>query len=83
MKLFLPPDFFGLGAPIPSFSLAGPEPKAGDALPPEQRYFGGKYRDYAFDQSGRFWGANIEFVDANTEILPGVTLVATSSPASV
>ena len=62
------------------FSVAGPEAGAGEGLPTDQRYFGGRKESFHFDQTGRFWGANVEFVGAHTEIAPGMTLIATRSP---
>lgn len=78
VPIYFPTDLFW-GANRP-FSLAGTEPDAAEDLPAELQYFGGAGTDYTFQQTGRFWGANITFVSETTEIAPGVTLVATESP---
>jgi 7,8-dihydropterin-6-yl-methyl-4-(beta-D-ribofuranosyl)aminobenzene 5'-phosphate synthase len=78
VKIYFPKDMFW-GANV-EFDLSGAEPDIADSLPADQRYFRGEREGYVFNQSGRFWGANIEFISENTEILPGVTLVATRSP---
>jgi 7,8-dihydropterin-6-yl-methyl-4-(beta-D-ribofuranosyl)aminobenzene 5'-phosphate synthase len=78
VKIYLPVDFY-CGAPIP-FSIAGADAEAADALPPEQRYYhGSKNPAPTIVSSGRFWGANVEFVNGSKEIAPGITLIATSS----
>ena len=78
VKIYFPKDlFWGASAP---FDVAGAEADAAQHLPAEQRYFGGEREQFVFEQSGRFWGADVEFVDATTEIAPGITLVATTSP---
>jgi 7,8-dihydropterin-6-yl-methyl-4-(beta-D-ribofuranosyl)aminobenzene 5'-phosphate synthase len=33
-----------------------------------------------FNQTGRFWNANVEYVKANKEIAPGMKLIVTKSP---
>jgi 7,8-dihydropterin-6-yl-methyl-4-(beta-D-ribofuranosyl)aminobenzene 5'-phosphate synthase len=80
VKIYLPKDFFGLGAPM-KFPFAGPEPEVARTLPVEQCYF-----DCARDiqskevvSTGRFWKANVEYVETAREILPGVTLIPTVS----
>ncbi len=45
-----------------------------------QYFWGGNYKDYHFNQTGRFWNANIEFIKEHTEIEPGIRLITTSSP---
>lgn len=77
VKIYLPSDF-ALGAPIP-FAIRGPLPAAEQAVPPEQRYFGGRAADRVAS-SGRFWKANVEYVSAHRELAPGITLIATDSP---
>jgi 7,8-dihydropterin-6-yl-methyl-4-(beta-D-ribofuranosyl)aminobenzene 5'-phosphate synthase len=78
VKIYLPADF-ALGAPVP-FALRGPAPGAEDALPPEQRYFGGRPPAERVASSGRFWKADVEYVSGHREIAPGITLIATDSP---
>ncbi len=43
------------------------------------QYFGGHHESYVFNQTGRFCNANVEFVDKNLEIAPGIKLIVTSS----
>lgn len=78
VKIYMPYDIFW-GAPVP-FDATGPDSSAAAALPPEQRYFDGGPTRFSINQSGRFWGADVEYVKTSKEILPGFTLVATSSP---
>lgn len=44
------------------------------------QYFDGGNTKFLINQSGRFWNANIEFIKASKEILPGLNIIATSSP---
>ncbi len=77
VKIYFPYDVFW-GAPVP-FDATGQEPAVRDSLPQHMQYFGGGNTKFSINQSGRFWGANIEFVKTNKEILPGLCLIATSS----
>lgn len=78
VKIYFPRDGFW-GAPVP-YDATGQEATVVDSLPQEQRYFDGGATKFTIAQSGRFWGANIEFVSEDREVLPGVRLIATSSP---
>jgi 7,8-dihydropterin-6-yl-methyl-4-(beta-D-ribofuranosyl)aminobenzene 5'-phosphate synthase len=78
VKIYFPFDPFW-GANIP-FDISGQESSAVDSLEERMKYFHGDYNAFRFNQSGRFWKANIEFVKKNTEIEPGVKLITTSSP---
>lgn len=80
VKVYLPKDFFSLGAPI-KFPFATSEPELGKSLPAEQCYFdcAAGTDGMVVSSSGRFWKANVEYVDTPKEILPGVTLVPTVS----
>lgn len=78
VKIYFPYDIFW-GAPVP-FDASGEEPGMQDSLPDYMQYFDGGHTKFTIKQSGRFWHANIEFVPASKEILPGLTLVATTSP---
>jgi 7,8-dihydropterin-6-yl-methyl-4-(beta-D-ribofuranosyl)aminobenzene 5'-phosphate synthase len=80
VQIYLPSDFFSLGAPI-QFPFREPDPEAGADLPPEQRYFGGRRSTEGMvtRSSGRFWKANVEYVTEAKEIVPGVTIVPTRS----
>ena len=78
VKIYMPYDIFW-GAPVP-FDATGPDSTANANLPKDMRYFDGGPTRFTIRQSGRFWGANIEFVKTGQEIFPGVTVVPTSSP---
>ena len=79
VTLYLPFDFY-TGARI-NFNVTGKEAEMRDSLPPHMQYFGGqKNLDLTINQSGRFWNANTKFIAENTEIEPGVHLIATRSP---
>ncbi len=76
VKLYLPSDF-ALGAPL-EIPLAGPEPQVGQSLPEEQRYLGGKHQGtFTLTSSGRFLGANVEWVNKTRQVEEGITLVLT------
>lgn len=78
VKIFMPYDIFW-GAPVP-FDATGPDSTAGRDLPEQFRYFDGGPSKFLIQQSGRFWGAQVEYVKTSRELWPGFTLVATSSP---
>jgi 7,8-dihydropterin-6-yl-methyl-4-(beta-D-ribofuranosyl)aminobenzene 5'-phosphate synthase len=78
VKIFFPFDFYW-GANIP-FDLTGLDLAIADSLDKEMLYFDGDYDSYRFNQSGRFWKANIEYIKNNREVAPGVKLISTSSP---
>lgn len=78
VKIYFPYDIFW-GAPVP-FDATGQEQAVADSLPEYMRYFSGGKTKFRIEQSGRFWKANVEFVRESKEILPGVRLIATSSP---
>ncbi|HRH56364.1 MAG TPA: MBL fold metallo-hydrolase [Chitinophagales bacterium] len=77
VKIYFPYDIFW-GAPVP-FDATGQEPQIKDSLPEYMQYFNGSNTKFTINQSGRFWNANIEFVKASAEILPGLNLIATNS----
>jgi 7,8-dihydropterin-6-yl-methyl-4-(beta-D-ribofuranosyl)aminobenzene 5'-phosphate synthase len=78
VKIYFPFDLFW-GANIP-FDLSGSDSTIVDSLEKRMQYFGGDFADYHFNQSGRFWNANIEFVKESTEIEQGIKLITTTSP---
>jgi 7,8-dihydropterin-6-yl-methyl-4-(beta-D-ribofuranosyl)aminobenzene 5'-phosphate synthase len=78
VEIYFPFDPFW-GANIP-FDVSGQEPGVADSLEMRMRYFQGDYETCRFNQSGRFWKANVQFIRQNSEIEPGVKLIATSSP---
>lgn len=77
VKIYFPYDIFW-GAPVP-FDATGQDASVKDSLPRHMQYFDGGSTKFFIKQSGRFWKANIEFVKASKEILPGLNLIATSS----
>jgi len=79
VRIFFPNDFFGGAAPL-RFSVRGTDAKAAEDLPEDMRYFGGGVDEVDIHPSGRFWKANVEYVDSTIVVAPGVTLIATSSP---
>lgn len=78
VKIYMPYDIFW-GAPVP-FDATGPDTAAAQGLPREMQYFDGGPTKFMINQSGRFWGANVEYVKTAREIFPGMTLIATNSP---
>jgi 7,8-dihydropterin-6-yl-methyl-4-(beta-D-ribofuranosyl)aminobenzene 5'-phosphate synthase len=78
LKIYVPYDY-SLGAPI-TMPLSGPDGDSGASLPPEHKYFAGKFDRAVVKSSGRFWKANVEYISENKEIAPGVHLVVTPSP---
>ena len=78
VKIYMPYDIFW-GAPVP-FDATGPDTAAARDLPDDMRYFDGGPTKFMINQSGRFWGADIEYVKTAKEIFPGMTLIPTSSP---
>jgi 7,8-dihydropterin-6-yl-methyl-4-(beta-D-ribofuranosyl)aminobenzene 5'-phosphate synthase len=78
VTIYFPNDPF-FGAPL-TFDVTGLDPHAGAELPEEQRYFRGEKTKFTFQQSGRFWQADVKYVARNMEIIPGIHLIATRSP---
>ena len=78
VKIYFPFDLFW-GANIP-FDVSGTAPTITDSLEKRMQYFNGDYKDYHFNQTGRFWNANIVFIKENTEIEPGINLITSTSP---
>lgn len=80
VKIYLPNDFFSLGAPI-KFPFPDAEPGIAQSLPKEQQYFRGERTldGLVTVPTGRFWRSDVEYVTKAKEILPGVTLIPTTS----
>jgi len=78
VKIYFPLDLFW-GANIP-FDLSGMDASVTDSMEKRMQYFGGDFDGYHFNQTGRFWDANIEFVKNSVEIEPGINLITTTSP---
>lgn len=79
VKIYLPFDS-QVGAKI-NFNIAGREKAIIDSLPEEMKYFGGEgnYLNPIINYSGRFRGANIEYIKDNKELEQGINLIATQS----
>lgn len=78
VTIYFPHDPFW-GAPL-SFDATGTDPDAAHDLPIEQRYFRGEKTKFAMQSSGRFWKANVKFVQDHVEVAPGIHLIVTRSP---
>jgi 7,8-dihydropterin-6-yl-methyl-4-(beta-D-ribofuranosyl)aminobenzene 5'-phosphate synthase len=70
VTIYAPKEGFGVfGADLPSAFY-----RKDESLPAEQRYYGGKPPDVM--RFGTAWpGANLELVDQNTEIVPGMHII--------
>ena len=80
VKIYLPNDFFSLGAPT-RFPFREAEPNVAKTLPKEMQYFGGEsvVEGMLTVPTGAFWKFNVEYVTKAVEVLPGVTIVPTTS----
>jgi 7,8-dihydropterin-6-yl-methyl-4-(beta-D-ribofuranosyl)aminobenzene 5'-phosphate synthase len=78
VKIYFPFDIYW-GANFP-FNLTGLDSTIADSLDKKMQYFEGDYESYQFNQTGRFWKANIEYIKNSCEVAPGIKLIATSSP---
>jgi 7,8-dihydropterin-6-yl-methyl-4-(beta-D-ribofuranosyl)aminobenzene 5'-phosphate synthase len=77
VKIYFPFDIYW-GANFP-FNISGVDPEIADSLPKEMQYFNGNFKNYNFNQSGRFWKANVNYIKESQEIAPGINLITTSS----
>ena len=80
VKIYAPNDFFSLGAPV-KFPFREAEPNAAKTLPTDEQYFRGErvVEDMVTVPTGRFGKADVEYLTTAKEVLPGLTLVPTSS----
>lgn len=80
VKIYLPNDFFSLGAPT-KFPFREAEPDIANSLPKEQQYFGGErvIDGMVTVPTGLFWRSNVEYITEAKEVLTGVTLIPTTS----
>ena len=80
VKLYLPHDFFSLGAPT-EFPFKEDEPDVAKRMEKEERYFGGDkvIEGMVTVPTGRFWKGNVEYVREAKEILPGIHVIPTTS----
>jgi 7,8-dihydropterin-6-yl-methyl-4-(beta-D-ribofuranosyl)aminobenzene 5'-phosphate synthase len=79
VKIYFPNDFFGGAAPV-RLNISGTDARADEDIPENMRYFGGGVDEVEIRPSGRFWKANVDYVDSTIVVAPGVTLISTSSP---
>ena len=80
VKIYLPNDFTGLGAPS-RFPFQDRESGAEKDLSNDEQYFRGAQRADGFpvEPTGRFWKNDHEYIAAAKEVLPGLRLVPTRS----
>jgi 7,8-dihydropterin-6-yl-methyl-4-(beta-D-ribofuranosyl)aminobenzene 5'-phosphate synthase len=80
VKIYLPSDFFSLGAPI-KFPFREAEPAVAKTLPKDEQYFRGErvVEGMLTVPTGRFWKSNVEYLTEAKEVLPGVTIIPTTS----
>jgi 7,8-dihydropterin-6-yl-methyl-4-(beta-D-ribofuranosyl)aminobenzene 5'-phosphate synthase len=80
VKIYLPNDFFSLGAPI-KFPFRETEPDVAKTLPKNWQYFGGEsvVEGMLTVPTGRFWKFDVEYLTEAKEVLPGVTIIPTTS----
>ncbi|MBC8082707.1 MAG: MBL fold metallo-hydrolase [Hymenobacter sp.] len=80
VKIYLPNDFFSLGAPT-KFPFRETEPNVARTLPKDEQYFRGErvVEGMVTVPTGRFWQSNAEYLTEAKEVLPGVTIIPTTS----
>jgi 7,8-dihydropterin-6-yl-methyl-4-(beta-D-ribofuranosyl)aminobenzene 5'-phosphate synthase len=80
VKIFVPNDFFSLGAPV-KFPFREAEPNAAKTLSKDEQYFRGErvVEGMLTVPTGRFWKANVEYLTEAKEVLPGVHVIPTNS----
>lgn len=80
VKIYAPNDFYSLGAPT-KFPFRETEPDIAKTLPREMQYFGGEkaIEGRLSVPTGRFWKSNVEYLTEAREVLPGVTVIPTTS----
>ncbi|MBC7920668.1 MAG: MBL fold metallo-hydrolase [Ferruginibacter sp.] len=80
VKIYLPNDFFSLGAPT-KFPFREAEPDVAKTLPKDQQYFRGEsvVEGMVTVSTGRFWKSDVEYLTSAKEVLPGVTIIPTTS----
>ena len=80
VKVYLPNDFFSLGAPV-RFPFREPEPGVAKTLSKDEQYFRGErsVEGMVTVPTGRLWKGDVEYLTEAREVLPGVTVVPTVS----
>ncbi len=80
VKLYLPGDAHIFGSSR-VFPFGDSEPTTATRVPPEKGYLGTRVNKTALTPSGRFYSAkNIQYLNKDLEVAPGITLIATKSP---
>ncbi len=80
VKIYAPNDFPSLGAPT-KFPFRETEPAVAKTLPNDEQYFRGEsvVEGMTTVPTGRFWKSNVEYLTEPKEVLPGVTIIPTTS----
>jgi len=80
VKIYLPNDFFSLGAPT-KFPFRETEPDVAKTLSRDEQYFRGArvVEGMLTMPTGRFWKSDVEYLTAAKEVLPGITVIPTTS----
>ena len=80
VRIYAPGDFFSLGAPT-KFPFREPDAEAAATLSKDELYFRGEsaVEGMVTVPTGRFWKSNVEYVTVAKEVLPGVTVIPTTS----
>jgi 7,8-dihydropterin-6-yl-methyl-4-(beta-D-ribofuranosyl)aminobenzene 5'-phosphate synthase len=80
VKIYAPNDFFSLGSPT-KLPFRETEPETAQTLPKDERYFRGEkvLEGMTSVPTGKFWKADVEYLTEAKEVLPGVTIVPTTS----
>lgn len=80
VKVYLPNDFFALGAPV-KFPFREDEPAVAKTLSKDEQYFRGQKRVEGLVSvpTGRFWKGDVTYLTKAEEVLPGLILIPTTS----
>jgi 7,8-dihydropterin-6-yl-methyl-4-(beta-D-ribofuranosyl)aminobenzene 5'-phosphate synthase len=80
VKIYLPNDFCSLGASV-KFPFRETEPAVAKTLSKDEQYFRGKQvvEGMVTIPTGRFWKGNVKYLSKAEEVLPGLTIIPTTS----
>jgi 7,8-dihydropterin-6-yl-methyl-4-(beta-D-ribofuranosyl)aminobenzene 5'-phosphate synthase len=80
VKIYAPKDFPSLGAPT-NFPFREAEPETAKTLSKDEQYFRGEKMVEGMTSvpTGRFWKSNVEYLTTAREVLPGATIIPTTS----
>jgi 7,8-dihydropterin-6-yl-methyl-4-(beta-D-ribofuranosyl)aminobenzene 5'-phosphate synthase len=80
VKIYLPNDFFSLGAPV-KFPFREADPAVAKTLSKEEQYFRGEkvVEGMVTVPTGRFWKGDVTYLTKAEEVLPGLTIIPTTS----